>query len=97
MYINGKHDGIIFVFLTVKNPLSIAKIKTEEPVHTVQTLCMKEGIIIATVNYRYAKIGPCCTKRHRPSLVWTISNSSRPTCGILIRSYCNGCLSMPNP
>jgi hypothetical protein len=40
-------------------------------VHAVQTLCMKEGIIIATVNYRYAKIGPCCTKRHRPSLVWT--------------------------
>jgi hypothetical protein len=40
---------------------------------------MKEGIIIATVKYRYAKIGPYCTKRHRPSLVWTISNSSRQT------------------
>jgi hypothetical protein len=39
---------------------------------------MKKGIIIATVKYRYAKIGPCCMKRHRPSLVWTISNSSRP-------------------
>ena len=32
MYINGKHDGIIFVFLTVKNPDSIEKIKTEKPV-----------------------------------------------------------------
>ena len=40
---------------------------------------MKEGIIIVTVKYRYAKIGPCCTKCHRPSLVWKISNSSRPT------------------
>ena len=40
---------------------------------------MKEGIIIATVKYHYAKIGPYCTKRHRPSLDWTISNSSRPT------------------
>jgi hypothetical protein len=32
MYINGKHDGIIFVFLTVENLFSIAKIKTEKPV-----------------------------------------------------------------
>jgi hypothetical protein len=48
----------------------------EKYVHAVQTLCMKEGFIIATVKYRYAKIGPCCTKRHRPSLVWTISKSS---------------------
>ena len=32
MYINGKHDGIIFVFLTVKNPDGIEKIKTEKPV-----------------------------------------------------------------
>jgi hypothetical protein len=32
MYINGKYDGIILVFLTGKNPLSIEKIKTEKPV-----------------------------------------------------------------
>jgi hypothetical protein len=32
MYINGKCDGIIFVFLTGKSPLSIAKIKKEKPV-----------------------------------------------------------------
>ena len=30
----------------------------EKFVHAVQTLCMKEGIIIATVKYRNAKIGP---------------------------------------
>ena len=32
MYINGKCDGIIFVFLTEKGPLTIEKIKTEKPV-----------------------------------------------------------------
>jgi hypothetical protein len=32
MYINGKHDGIIFDILTVKNPDGIEKIKTEKPV-----------------------------------------------------------------
>jgi hypothetical protein len=31
MYINGKHDGILFSFLTVKGSLSIEKIKTEKP------------------------------------------------------------------
>ena len=35
MYINGKYDGIIFVFLTEKSPLSIEKIKTEKPVAIV--------------------------------------------------------------
>ena len=41
---------------------------------------VKQAIVIATVKYRYAKIGPCYTQqRHRPSYVWTISNGSRPT------------------
>ena len=32
MYINGKYDCIIFLFLTGKIPRSIEKIKTEKPV-----------------------------------------------------------------
>jgi hypothetical protein len=33
-------------------------IHAEQSVHAVQTLCMKEGFVITTVKYRYAKIGP---------------------------------------
>jgi hypothetical protein len=48
MYINGKHDGIIFVFLTVKNPDSIEIIKTEKPVailHPVQKAILCNTIV----------------------------------------------------
>jgi hypothetical protein len=35
MYINGKYDGIIFVFLTERSTHSFEKIKTEKPVAIV--------------------------------------------------------------
>ena len=39
--------------------------RADNYVHAVYNMGMKQANIIATVKYRYGKIGACYTKRHR--------------------------------
>jgi hypothetical protein len=52
MYINGKYDGIIFVFLTGPDTLTIEKIMSEKPVaivhHVPHNFLLKYVLLIHT-------------------------------------------------
>ena len=65
-------EFVKYIFEKLKNEAS--SYRAENYVHAVYNMGIKQANTIATVNYRYGKIGACYTKRHKPSLSWTISN-----------------------